>query len=51
MKKKIIGWGITNYSSDEIDKIKGMKTKDIVKIVNKNFGSAIIHRNNLVITI
>ena len=50
-EKKIIGWGITNYSSDEIDKIKGMKTKDIVKIVNKNFGSAIIHRNNLVITI
>jgi len=50
-EKKIIGWGITNYSSDEIGKIKGMKTKDIVKIVNKNFGSAIIHRNNLVITI
>ena len=50
-QKKIIGWGITNYSSDEIGKIKGMNTKDIVKIVNKNFGSAIIHRNNLVITI
>ena len=50
-EKKIIGWGITNYSSGEIGKIKGMNTKDIVKIVNKNFGSAIIHRNNLVITI
>ena len=50
-EKKIIGWGIANYSSEEISKIKGMKTKDIVDIVDKNFGSEIIHRNNLVITI
>jgi len=50
-EKKIIGWGIANYSSDEISKIKGMKTKDIVEIVDKNFGSEIIHRNNLVITV
>ena len=51
LEKKIIGWGIANYSSLEISKIKGMKTKDIINYVDKNFGSEIIHRNNLVITI
>tara|TARA_B100000579_G_scaffold86857_4_gene68176 strand:- start:19159 stop:20295 length:1137 start_codon:yes stop_codon:yes gene_type:complete len=51
LEKKIIGWGIANYSSLEISKIKGMKTKDIINTVGKNFGSEIIHRNNLVITI
>jgi len=49
--KKIIGWGIANYSSQEISKIKGMKTKDVGDVVDKNYGSEVIHRNNLVITI
>lgn len=51
VEKKIIGWGIANYSSKEISKIKGMKTKEMQNVVDKNFGSEIIHRNNLVITI
>jgi len=51
LENKIIGWGIANYSSLEISKIKGMKTKDIINTVDKNFGTEIIHRNNLVITI
>lgn len=49
--KKNIGWGIANYSSQEISKIKGMKTKDVGDVVDKNYGSEVIHRNNLVITI
>ena len=39
VEKKIIGWGIANYSSKEISKIKGMKTKEMQNVVDKNFGS------------
>ena len=47
---KIIGWGISNYSSKEISKIKGINSSKIIDIVEKNYGSEVIHRNNLVLT-
>lgn len=50
-KSKIIGWGISNYSSSEISKIKGINSSKIKDIVEKNYGSEIVHRNNLVLTI
>jgi len=50
-KSKIIGWGISNYSSMEISKIKGINSSKIKDIVEKNYGSEIVHRNNLVLTL
>jgi len=47
----IIGWGISNYSSKEISKIKGINSSKIIEVVEKNYGSEVIHRNNLVLTL
>ena len=47
---KVIGLGISNYSSKEISKIKGINSSKIIDIVEKNYGSEVIHRNNLVLT-
>jgi glutamate 5-kinase len=44
-----LGSGITNYSSDDVDKIKGVHSRNIAGILGYDFGSEIIHRNNLVI--
>ena len=48
---KIIGWRISNYSSKEISKIKGINSSKIIEVVEKNYGSEVIHRNNLVLTL
>lgn len=44
-----LGSGITNYGADDIDKIKGVHSKKIPSILGYDYGSEIIHRNNLVI--
>jgi glutamate 5-kinase len=44
-----LGSGITNYSSDEIDKVKGLHSRSISGLLGYDYGSEIIHRNNLVI--
>jgi glutamate 5-kinase len=44
-----IARGITNYSSDEIDMIKGKKSSEIVNILGKKKSDEVIHRDNLVI--
>ena len=41
--------GLVNYSSEEILKIKGIKTSDIEKILGYKYSDEIIHRDNLVI--
>ena len=41
--------GLTNYSSDEIDRIKGLKTGEIEKILGYKDHDEVIHRDNLVI--
>lgn len=42
--------GITNYSSSEIDKIKGKKSKDIGEILGiKDFDEEVIHIDNMVL--
>lgn len=45
-----IGRGIVNFSSDDIEAIKGLKTDEIVKVlgINSSFDE-VIHRDNLVI--
>jgi glutamate 5-kinase len=46
----VIGVGLVNYSSADIDVIKGLKTRDIeVRLGHKEYDE-VIHRDNLVLT-
>jgi glutamate 5-kinase len=44
---KEIARGLTNYSAEEIDKIKGLKTSDIAKELGEKPYDEVIHRNNM----
>ncbi len=44
-----IGCGITNYNASDIVAIKGLHSKRINDTLGYDFGSEVIHRNNLVI--
>lgn len=41
--------GLVNYSSDDVDKIKGAKTAEIAKLLGRKDYDEVIHRDNLVI--
>ena len=41
--------GLTNYSSSEIEKIKGKKTSEIEHILGYQYSDEVIHRDNLVL--
>ncbi|MBM3132081.1 MAG: glutamate 5-kinase [Chloroflexi bacterium] len=40
--------GMPNYSSDEIERIKGARSDKIIEILGYGHGDEVIHRNNLV---
>ncbi|GAB4419756.1 MAG: glutamate 5-kinase [Thermodesulfovibrionales bacterium] len=44
-----IAKGITNYSSAEIEKIKGKRTTEIESILGYRYSDEVIHRDNLVL--
>ncbi len=44
-----IAKGLTNYSSAEIDKIKGKKTSEIERIIGYKYSDEVIHRDNMVV--
>ena len=44
-----IGCGITNYSSADICTIQGVHSKKISTLLGHDYGSEVVHRNNLVI--
>jgi glutamate 5-kinase len=44
-----LGSGITNYRADDIDKIKGVHSRKISSLLGYDYGSEVIHRNNLVV--
>ncbi|MFZ3065214.1 MAG: glutamate 5-kinase [Nitrospirota bacterium] len=46
---KEIAKGIVNYSSEEIKRIKGLKTTEIEKVLGYKYFDEVIHRDNLVI--
>jgi len=46
---KRIAKGIVNYSSDELEKIKGKKTSEIERILGAKHEDEIIHRDNMVV--
>lgn len=41
--------GLSNYSSEDLGKIKGMSTKEVERIIKRNYYQEVVHRNNLVI--
>ncbi len=44
-----IGCGITNYSSQDIGIIKGAHSRKITTLLGYDYGSEVVHRNNLVV--
>jgi glutamate 5-kinase len=44
-----IGSGITNYSSEDIAAIKGAHSGTIAALLGYDYGSEVVHRNNLVV--
>jgi glutamate 5-kinase len=46
---KKIAKGLTNYSSNDLEKIKGRKTSEIEKVLGYKYSDEVIHRNNLVV--
>lgn len=44
-----IGCGISNYSSEDMEKIKGAQSGQIAGLLGYSYGSEVVHRNNLVI--
>ena len=49
LSRKEFARGLINYSSKEIDRIKGMKTVDIEKILGYKDHDEVVHRDNLTI--
>ena len=45
----IVARGLTNYSSEEIEKIKGCSTSHIAKVLGYKLYDEVIHRDNMVI--
>jgi len=48
-KGAILGCGITNYSASDIRSIKGAHSKEIATRLSYDYGSEVVHRNNLVV--
>jgi len=48
-KGAILGCGISNYSSADIGTIKGAHSKKITTLLGYDYGSEVVHRNNLVV--
>ncbi len=44
-----IAKGLTNYSSEELKKIKGLRTSEIEKTLGYKYADEVIHRDNLVL--
>jgi glutamate 5-kinase len=45
---KAIGCGVANYSSADLERIKGCRSAAIAHILGYHFGDEVIHRNNVV---
>jgi len=44
-----IARGLVNYASDEIDRVKGLKSHEIEDVLDRKDFDEIVHRNNLVV--
>ena len=43
-----IAVGITNYGSNDLNKIKGHQSKEVEKMLGHQFGEEVVHRSNMV---
>ena len=41
--------GLTNYSSEDLRRLRGVKSSRIIEILGYSYGDAVIHRNNMVL--
>jgi len=48
-KNRCFARGLTNYSSDEIEKIKGCQSADIPTILGEDRYDEVVHRDNMVV--
>jgi glutamate 5-kinase len=46
---KVVARGITNYSSSDVEQIRGMKSIDIEKKLGYKYTEEVIHRDNMVV--
>jgi glutamate 5-kinase len=46
---RAIAHGMTNYGSDDLKKLCGVKSTQIIDILGYSYGDAVIHRNNMVV--
>jgi glutamate 5-kinase len=46
---KTLGCGVVNYSSVDLDRIKGCQSSEIGSVLGYHYGDEVIHRNNLVV--
>ena len=44
-----IACGISNYSSEEVAKIKGVRSDRIAELLGHQYGDEVVHRNNMVV--
>ena len=42
-----LGSGLTQYSARELDRIKGVKSSDIMKLLGYKYGDEVVHRNDM----
>jgi len=49
LKGREFARGLVNYSSSEIERIKGLKTAEIEKVLGYKYYDEVIHRDNLVV--
>ena len=41
--------GLVNYSADEVNKIKGQNTDDVLEILGYRQNAEVVHRDNMVV--
>jgi glutamate 5-kinase len=49
LNEKMIGLGLSNYSSKDLSLVSGKQSKEIEVILGFTFGDEVIHRNNMII--
>lgn len=49
MDGREIAHGLSNYGSDDLRKLCGKKSAEIVDVLGYSFGDAVLHRNNMVV--
>ena len=47
--RKELARGLVNYNAQDLERIKGMKTDAVRKLLESNFYKEVIHRNDLVV--